>query len=315
MAANLFMIWKRYVRRVPFICRINPAGRNLSPVQPGEFCLGSSRALRQIGRIPTRMAAPVPQLVALPGAVGHPGDWAALRGDLGWPAAAFHALAAEAPAAPPDDGFASWTGAFLAGLPRSCPGWPRVLVGYSLGARLALHALLAEPSAFAAAILVSPHPGLAQPDARAARLAEDALWAARARDWPWADFLAAWEARPVFQAGLPPARWRPDLQAAWLGARGRPPGGRKHVAAALAAWSLGRQADLRPALARLATPTLWLAGAQDEKFAALAREAAAHTARIEVQILPGAGHRLPWEQPAAFAGATRAWLAGRGLCP
>ena len=48
------------------------------------------------------------------------------------------------------------------------PG-PRVLIGYSLGGRLALHALTQQPQLWDAAVLISPHPGLRSHGERAAR--------------------------------------------------------------------------------------------------------------------------------------------------
>ena len=55
----------------------------------------------------------------------------------------------------------------------------RALAGYSMGGRLALHALL-EGGAWDAAILIAPHPGLETGEERAARREADALWASRA---------------------------------------------------------------------------------------------------------------------------------------
>lgn len=55
----------------------------------------------------------------------------------------------------------------------------KILVGYSMGGRLALHALL-EGGLWDAAILISPHPGLESEEERAARRAGDAEWGSRA---------------------------------------------------------------------------------------------------------------------------------------
>lgn len=164
-----------------------------------------------------------------------------------------------------------------------------ILLGYSLGGRLALHALLAAPDQWRGAIIVSAHPGLADPRARAERLRDDERWAALFEREPWERILEAWDARAVF-GGAPTARVRPE--AAF---------NRGALAAALRAWSLGRQDDLRPALQRLTLPVLWIAGARDARYVALAEEACGHLSRGTIAIAPDAGHRVPWERPDWFA--------------
>src|SRR6185369_6950562 len=80
-----------------------------------------------------------------------------------------------------------------------------VVVGYSLGARVAL-GLVATRRA-ARAILVSVNPGLAEAE-RPARRASDAAWARMARARGIDDFVDAWEAQPLFetQQRVPPGR-------------------------------------------------------------------------------------------------------------
>jgi 2-succinyl-6-hydroxy-2,4-cyclohexadiene-1-carboxylate synthase len=62
----------------------------------------------------------------------------------------------------------------------------------------------------------------------------------------------------------------------------------------------------------MGVPVLVLAGARDEKFVAIGRRLAERVgvaARFET--IPDAGHAAHLEQPAAFIGAVRAWLAAR----
>ena len=53
-----------------------------------------------------------------------------------------------------------------------------ILLGYSMGARLGLHALIQEESPWKAAILVSPRPGI-EPEKRRARRKSDDTWLQR----------------------------------------------------------------------------------------------------------------------------------------
>lgn len=159
---------------------------------------------------------------------------------------------------------------------------PRILAGYSLGARLALHALTARPDLWQAAVLLAPHPGLADPSERAARLTHDQTWATRTRQAPWPDLLEAWNAQPVLAGGPPPSA---------------PESWRSEIAAAFENWSLGHQPDLLPALAQTKIPVLWITGALDPKFTRLAAQAAAAAPNIQHHILPHSGHRLLQQAP------------------
>ena len=53
---------------------------------------------------------------------------------------------------------------------------PPLLVGYSMGGRLALHALLEDSEAWSGAMIVSAHPGLQDEGERLLRMATDAEW-------------------------------------------------------------------------------------------------------------------------------------------
>lgn len=157
-----------------------------------------------------------------------------------------------------------------------------ILVGYSLGGRLALHAFAAEPQKWRALILLSVHPGLKHEKERARRLAVDRIWASRCLRLAPADFITLWNRQPALRNS---------------GAGPRPHYNPRMVAPAFDAWSLGRQRDFRPLLHSLPVPLLWLVGERDEKFRALARECRPDAA-VEV---PGAGHRLLEESPARTA--------------
>jgi len=172
-----------------------------------------------------------------------------------------------------------------------------VLIGYSLGGRLALHALLADPSMWKAAILVSTHTGLTTEEECAARVTADEGWAARFESEPWASLVRAWLAQPVF------------------GGRGRTTRleesrfDRAALAAALRRWSLGRQENLLARLSALTLPVLWLAGSDDPKFVRVATPAVAELPVGRLAIIEGCAHRLPWEAPEAFRRHCREFLA------
>ena len=162
----------------------------------------------------------------------------------------------------------------------------KILVGYSMGGRLALHALL-EGGSWDAAVLISPHPGLESEEERAARRAGDAEWGSRALSGEWGEFVADWEKQPV-------------LKGAHTAERGGLIGRRREVARSFVDWSLGAQEPLWERLNEIRCPVLWCAGENDGKFRALAELAVKLIPDAELWIAQGAGHRLPWEIPAAF---------------
>ena len=247
-------------------------------------------------------------ILALPGALGGPGPLEAVAADFlarGLPWSVRDILADIEDGC---DGFDDMT-ARLVDATRGAH--KPLLFGYSMGARLALHALCTVPGHWSGGILVSGHPGMASAGDRSGRLAEDRQWAGRVRTSRWDELLRDWEDRPIFATGTPPAAWRADLRAAWLADRTAIGARRAAVATALEVWSPGVQPDFRPTLAAGIPPVLWLTGGNDAKFTAIGREVAALAPTVCHREIPGCGHRLPWEAPAAVATAVAAWVRGQ----
>lgn len=160
-----------------------------------------------------------------------------------------------------------------------------VLVAYSMGARLALHALL-DGGPWDAAVVVAPHPGLETEGDRSARRASDAEWGSRALSGEWKEFLGAWNAQPVLTASgvRSPVS---DLR-------------RREVARSFFDWSLGAQQPLWERLGEIKCPVLWCVGERDPKFRALGERAVPLLPHGELWVAPGSGHRVPWDAPEAF---------------
>jgi 2-succinyl-6-hydroxy-2,4-cyclohexadiene-1-carboxylate synthase len=186
-----------------------------------------------------------------------------------------------------------------AGLLGACGG-RAAYVGYSLGGRLCLRLALDRPELVRALVLLGASPGIADPAARAERLAADEALATGVEDDGVAAFLDRWLAGPLF-ATLPPER---------AGLPERLANTAAGLASALRLLGAGAQAPLWDRLAGLRCPTLLVAGARDARFAALAAEMAAAigpTARLA--LVPGAGHAVHLERPAAVAKLLDGFLA------
>lgn len=163
-----------------------------------------------------------------------------------------------------------------------------VVVGYSLGARVAL-GLVATGRA-PRALLVSVNPGIDNAE-RATRRASDAAWAARLRTSPLAGVLDAWEAQPLFATQV-----RASAEARASRRARRLTFDPAELARSLEVMGLAEMPDYRPSI-DAARITL-LAGADDAKYVALARALPA-----PLVVVPGAGHDPTLEAPAALATA------------
>lgn len=160
-----------------------------------------------------------------------------------------------------------------------------ILMGYSLGGRLALHALCQKPSLWRAAIIVSAHPGLTQFDLKEERLRKDLVWAKRFEEEPWEQLMTSWNNQAVFsQDGFAPSRHEKLYD-------------RLQLANQLRSFSLGHQEDLREKIAALPIPVLWVIGEKDQAFCEVAKTVKLTHPLSKHLTIKQAGHRLMWAQP------------------
>jgi len=178
-------------------------------------------------------------------------------------------------------------------------GGPALYLGYSMGARMALHVATVAPAVVRALVLVGGTPGIEDDAERAARRAADAALAQRIRDDGVPAFVERWLAMPMF-AGLPPdARFEDERR------RNTAEG----LATSLTLAGTGAQRPLWDDLGALAMPVLVVAGADDDRYADIAqRTAAAIGDNARAAPVPGAGHSAHLEEPDAFADLVLGWI-------
>ncbi len=191
--------------------------------------------------------------------------------------------------------FDTWTDHFCSEVARhDAPQW---LLGYSLGGRLALHALLANPTLFAGVMLVAAHPGLETKGEREKQLAWDTAWGNRFLQESWDTLFTDWDALSVFD-GIPNPVARDTSRL-----------DRQAIANTFVRFSKGRQTNLLPKLALLTNPpVVFISGARDTRYQELGNRMAASCPTIQHHVVPDAGHRVPWENPAAFAQIIQVFL-------
>ena len=167
------------------------------------------------------------------------------------------------------------------------------LAGYSMGGRLALALALRSPQRVRRLVLVSASPGLADRDERAARREADAALADRIEAIGAEAFAREWAAQPLF-AGQPAA-----VAAAAHADRLRRSAA-EH-AAQLRGLGTGTMPPLWDRFGELAMPVTLVAGERDAKFVAVAERMRARLPSAEFMVVPGAGHAVALEAPAAVA--------------
>ena len=162
------------------------------------------------------------------------------------------------------------------------------LLGYSLGGRLGLHALISAPELWSGAVIVSADPGLSDQIKREEGLRRDRIWANRFLTEPWDDLLAEWDDLPVFcHRPCPTPRSEADFD-------------RQKIARAFEVYSKGRMDDLRSQITNLPIPITYVTGEADHRYQQIGTDLAAQSSNIRHINIHNAGHRVPWEQPAAF---------------
>ncbi len=180
-------------------------------------------------------------------------------------------------------------------------GGPAVYIGYSMGARFALHVALQRPEIVAGLVLLSGTPGIADDRERAARRAADEALASRIESIGTAAFIEQWLQNPLF-ATLPyDEADRAD----------RCTNTAAGLASSLRLAGTGTQLPLWERLSGLTMPVLVVAGALDDKFTEIGRATARRIGRYaHFASIADAGHSAHLERPFEFLDIVRPWLDG-----
>lgn len=163
-----------------------------------------------------------------------------------------------------------------------------VLIGYSLGGRLALHALIDNPALWEKVVIISTHPGLAAESEKKTRRSLDQKWALSFLQDSWNPLIKDWNLQEVF-CGYANSFARKECDFS-----------RQALAKVLLNYSLATQQNLEKKISRLPQPILWIAGEKDMRYKSLALAQRFQNPQSEAWIASDAGHRVPWEQTEQF---------------
>lgn len=164
-----------------------------------------------------------------------------------------------------------------------------IIMGYSLGGRLALHALINSPQLWQGAIIISAHPGLQTQQEKDKRLLRDHVWAKYFLQRPWSELMENWNKQSVFKYDQCVLN-RPEKYYK-----------RETLVKALLNGSLGKQENLRSSISNLPMPILWVTGSYDTCYCQIADSLLFSNPLSCALQVEKAGHRAPWCNKKAFS--------------
>lgn len=170
-------------------------------------------------------------------------------------------------------------------------GRDAVLCGYSLGGRLALHAALRDPGAYAGLVVIGTSAGIEEPVTRAERARTDEKLASWMETQTIDAIVDIWERQPLFA----------DQSDALVEAQrpGRLAQDPRALALILRTAGQGVLAPVWPRLPALTLPVLALAGDRDQRYSQAARRIAREVPDGRAEIVEHAGHAPQLQQPGA----------------
>ena len=173
-----------------------------------------------------------------------------------------------------------------------------LLLGYSMGGRLALYMTLHFPERFEKVVLESASPGLKTEKERSHRLQADSQIAQKLENSNIKDFLLNWYEFPLFKSLKNSPNFDKLIET-------RLANNPLELAKSLRNMGTGNQPSLWGKLAQNQIPLLLLAGEYDDKFTTINTEIASLCPTASLEIVPKAGHNIHFENIDKFGSVVR----------
>ena len=173
-----------------------------------------------------------------------------------------------------------------------------LLLGYSMGGRLALYMTLHFPQRFEKVVLESASPGLKTEKERSHRLQADLQLAQKLENSNIKDFLLNWYEIPLFKSLKNSPNFDKLIET-------RLANNPLELAKSLRNMGTGNQPSLWEKLAQNQIPLLLLAGEYDDKFTTINTEIASLCPTASLEIVPKAGHNIHFENIDKFVAVVR----------
>ncbi|NQE35245.1 2-succinyl-6-hydroxy-2,4-cyclohexadiene-1-carboxylate synthase [Microcoleus asticus] len=173
-----------------------------------------------------------------------------------------------------------------------------LLLGYSMGGRLALYMTLHFPERFEKVVLESASPGLKTEKERSHRLEADLQLAQKLENSNIKDFLFNWYDRPLFKSLKNSPQFDKLIET-------RLANNPLELAKSLRNMGTGNQPSLWEKLAQNQIPILLLAGEYDDKFTTINTKIASLCPAATLEIVPKSGHNIHFENIDTFVALVR----------
>lgn len=189
----------------------------------------------------------------------------------------------------PLNSFEKSSGEFLSYIEQNTFSKNKILIGYSLGGRLALHIFEKNPDLFLQLILISTNPGLTTEREKLERELLDKNWSEQFKHHPWSEVLKKWNQQAVFKdSQQEPDRKEENYQ-------------REQLSQSLVNWSLAKQQNKKHLSHQFVNRMTWINGEKDRKFNEMMRSLKEENPQLKNVQVSKAGHRVLFDNPEILA--------------
>ena len=168
-----------------------------------------------------------------------------------------------------------------------------IIVGYSLGARLALGIALNSDKKINRLILESGNPGIAESTEREQRLEQDNSLAKMLTKQRLKDFLERWYSQEIFSSLRDRRKRLVKVKSQQLNL--------ETTKSILLGLTPAKMPNFWPQLNQLSMPCLYISGELDEKYCRIGAEFTKQLPNSEHRIVGNTGHNVHLENPAEFS--------------
>jgi 2-succinyl-6-hydroxy-2,4-cyclohexadiene-1-carboxylate synthase len=183
-----------------------------------------------------------------------------------------------------------------------------LLVGYSMGGRLALYLTIHFPARFIKTVLESSSPGLKTEEERKQRVQQDWQLATELETKNFAEFLTNWYEQPLFASMKHLTGISENSPTFTKILKRRLQNQPLELAKSLRNLGTGSQPSLWAELVQNQVPLLLLVGELDQKFVQINQEMQALCSSAQLQVMAGCGHNIHFENMQGFVESLRGFF-------
>ena len=174
------------------------------------------------------------------------------------------------------------------------------LLGYSMGARLALQWAVRHPENLHSLVVIGGHPGMREGPEKKTRRSWDQGWAEFFDNHSIEDCWRSWSKLPLIEDQKQASEYVKRKKV-------RLSQNPKILSASMRYFGSGVMPDCWDLLKKIKVPVLLIAGSRDTKYTVLVKQMSKHLPKAKVWIQPNTGHAPHFEQPEAIGNVLNDW--------